>query len=279
MGNNICRDDLLKLHITLSIYLSVPVSVWLCVCLAVCLSWHRNWVVLPFFLPGSFTKGWPQSTLIVHCDLTWANWSSKLFLGWCWRSPISIYQHTCCTEGHCVFGDTPPHCLPFFFPLTSRESPRAQPWGPSPRFWSSSPASDLLDVNPRRPVRVDSLCWRASVSSVTPPAPSATGTSCLNALPVELVSTITYVRTEIGGGCSKGGEKRLNVLLFVTPRCTRFKLRWVQTNVLRSLISAKTINNSTATTMASWKLNNIPGIVWQISDISQCLLERWKKNH
>ena len=164
-----------------------------------------------------------------------------------------------------------------FFSLTSRESPRAQPWGPSPRFWSSSPASDLLEVNPRRPVRVDSLCWRASVSSVTPPAPSATGTSCLNALPVELVSTITYVRTEIVGGCSKGGEKRLNVLLFVTPRCTRFKLRWVQTNVLRSLISAKTINNSTATTMASWKLNNIPGIVWQISDISQCLLERWKK--
>lgn len=127
------------------------------------------------------------------------------------------------------------------FFLTSRESPRAQPWGPSLRFWSSSPAPDLLDVNPRRPVRVDSLCWRANVSSVTPPAPSATGTSCLNALPVELVSTITYVRTEIVGGCFKG-KKRRNVSFFVTPRCTRFKLRWVQTNLLCSLISAKTTN-------------------------------------
>lgn len=95
-------------------YQSVCVCV-VCVCvwLSVCRDTETGLFSL-FFLPGSFTKGWPQSTLIVHCDLTWTNWSSKLFLGWCSQSPISICQHTCCTEGHCVFGDTPPLCLPIF---------------------------------------------------------------------------------------------------------------------------------------------------------------------
>lgn len=81
--------------------------------------------------------------------------------------------------------------------LTSSESPREQPWGPSPRFCSFSTVSDLLGVNPHhhRPARKDSLCWRTSVSSAIPPALSATGMSCLNALPVELVSRIFCTRT------------------------------------------------------------------------------------
>lgn len=38
-----------------------------------------------------------------HCPpcFTWTNWSSKLFVGWCSHSLISI-----CSHGHCVSGDT-----------------------------------------------------------------------------------------------------------------------------------------------------------------------------
>lgn len=72
------------------------------------------------------------------------------------------------------------------FPTVSGIPP-AQPWGFSPRFCSFSPVADLLDASPRRNVRADSFCWRTSVSSVIPLAPSATGMSCSNALPVELV--------------------------------------------------------------------------------------------
>lgn len=125
-----------------------------------------------------------------HCPLcfTWTNWSSKLFLGCRSQSLILICQRTYRRlHGHCVFGDTV-----WLFFLTSSGIPRPQPWGSSPRFWSVSMVSDLLDASPRRNVRADSFCWRTSVSSVIPLALSATGMSCLNALPVELVRKISY---------------------------------------------------------------------------------------
>lgn len=157
--------------------------------LSIYLSWlTETGCFLIFF--GSLTKCSPRSILIVQC-FTWTGPASYLWAGASHRVPISIRQ-LYLPHGHCVFGDSP-HCLPSF--SLSTESPRAQPWGlPSRLSFSWSSALDLLDVNPRRPVRVASLCWRTSVSCVIPPAPSATDTSCLNALPVEFVSRIFLAR-------------------------------------------------------------------------------------
>lgn len=66
--------------------------------------------------------------------------------------------------------------------------PRARSWGFSSRLWSLSAMLDLLDAKCRRNVQADNSCWRTSASSVIPLVQSATGMSCLNALPVELVS-------------------------------------------------------------------------------------------
>lgn len=72
--------------------------------------------------------------------------------------------------------------------LSCAPNPRARSWGFSSRLWSLSAMLDLLDVNCRRNVQADSLCRRTSASCVIPLVQSATGMSCLNALPVESVS-------------------------------------------------------------------------------------------
>lgn len=98
-------------------------------------------------------------------------------------------------RGHCVFGDehgcalSPP---PLHFQW---KSSGPQTWGPPLPCRSFSAVSDGLRANLRRRVRAVSSCWRASVSSAIPPAPSATDMSFLNALPVELVSFVSDART------------------------------------------------------------------------------------
>lgn len=72
--------------------------------------------------------------------------------------------------------------------LSCIPNPRARSWGFFSRLWSLSAMLDLLAVNCRRNVQADSLCRRISASSVIPLVQSATGMSCLNAPPVELVS-------------------------------------------------------------------------------------------
>lgn len=134
-----------------------------------------------------------RTTVHTHCPALHLNeLVQQVISGLVSQSPIDLPAYL--LHGHCVLGSSP-RCWLFFLFVTSSESTRTRPWGPSPRFWPFSAVSDLLDVNLRCPVRVDSFCWRISVSSVIPPALSATGMSCLNALPVELVSIFPYTLT------------------------------------------------------------------------------------
>ena len=172
--------------------------------------------------PLRITCWMPLLTAVpAHCPVSArANWSCELFSRqvcvkrhswWCSLSHIELAAHRirryhhhhhhhhrcccCCTDTASLWGQT----YFFILLLTSSQSLRAQPWGRWPPVCCSSSAlRDLLRVRkpPRRPpARADGSCWRASVSSVIPPAPSASDMSCLNALPVELVSNISLTHT------------------------------------------------------------------------------------
>lgn len=171
-----------------------------------------------FFHLGSFTDCWPQYTLIVQCATHERTDPASYFWAGVHRAP---YRSASVPAARTLRLWRQSWLFAVF--LSSSESPRAQPWGPSPRFWSFSPVSEILDVNPRRPVRVDNLCWRTSVSSVIPPALSATGMSCLNALPVELVSEISYTctfSTALNHVWKKANYIYIKAVIFVTIRCT-----------------------------------------------------------
>lgn len=170
---------------------------------------HRNQVGL--LCSSSSTKRWPQSTLIVQC-LTWAKLVLRVISG---LVHSSMRQRTCCTDAASLETRA---CLFFSLPV---KGSREQPCGPSPRSSSSSAVSDLLAVNPRLRAWAGSFCWRASVCSAIPPAPSATGTSCLNALPVESVSQMSCTRTlntaEITVVFSKGRDELYTSSSFYLP--------------------------------------------------------------
>lgn len=127
-----------------------------------------------------------QTALIVHC-LTHKEGGGTGPASYLWAGVQWGRQRTYCADTasprRSVVGLS---CIP---------NPRARSWGFSSRLWSFSAMLDLLDVSCRRNVQADSLCRRTSASSVIPLVQSATGMSCLNAPPVELVS-LSYLLSQ-----------------------------------------------------------------------------------